>query len=339
MEKLLSIIIPVYNNEKSIRKLLESLVNLKSQEIEIIIIDDGSTDNSLNMCLEYTKLDDRIIVKHKSNEGVSAARNEGISISNGKFVYFCDSDDVIFTSVLDEAINYFELDADVYFFDYYFKFADKKTIVKSSFILDANILLKKDYIIDNVIKPLILKESTDMASIWHKFFKKTVIDINNIMFEDKVYKGEDWRFVLDYLAVAETAFYIPKVIYEYSIDCCQNNNKYKIAVGCVALGSIKRKVSFNERFNLGADRNQLLIWYCAAIEQVIISIKQGCTQQTVLAMVKEPIIDKAAFVINHTKGDKLIEIEISRKYKLYSLLLEKKMYRSFFVLCKVLENI
>lgn len=92
---LVSVIIPVYNVEKYLRKCLDSVINQTYKELEIILVDDGSTDSSGKICDEYAQKDNRIKVIHKSNGGLSDARNVGIEKSNGEYICFIDSDDYI----------------------------------------------------------------------------------------------------------------------------------------------------------------------------------------------------------------------------------------------------
>lgn len=90
---LISIIIPVYNVKPFLEKCLESVINQAYKDIEIILIDDGSTDGSGMICDRYAEIDNRITIIHKKNAGVSAARNDGIDIANGEYICFVDSDD------------------------------------------------------------------------------------------------------------------------------------------------------------------------------------------------------------------------------------------------------
>ena len=94
MDKI-SIIVPVYNNYNFLDKCLDSIINQTYKNIEIILINDGSTDNSLKKLKKYAKVDSRIILINKKNEGVSKARNDGIKISTGKYITFVDSDDYL----------------------------------------------------------------------------------------------------------------------------------------------------------------------------------------------------------------------------------------------------
>lgn len=95
MEKLISVIIPVYNVEKYLRTCLDSVLNQTYQNIEIILVNDGSTDSSSTICDEYSKKDKRITVIHQANQGVSTARNAGLNLAKGDYYYFVDSDDCI----------------------------------------------------------------------------------------------------------------------------------------------------------------------------------------------------------------------------------------------------
>ena len=103
MRPLVSIIIPVYNVEKYLRKGLDSIINQTYKNTEIILVNDGSTDISGKICDEYATLDSRITVIHKQNGGVSSARNRGLDIATGEWVLFVDADDTL----PNDALNYF----------------------------------------------------------------------------------------------------------------------------------------------------------------------------------------------------------------------------------------
>lgn len=114
MNELISIVIPVYNVEPYLNKCLESIINQTYNNLEIIIIDDGSTDNSGKICDSYAKIDQRIKVIHKSNEGQSKARNIGIEMAKGNFIGFVDSDDYIKTNMFEILFkNIKEYNADI----------------------------------------------------------------------------------------------------------------------------------------------------------------------------------------------------------------------------------
>ena len=92
---LISVIIPVYNVEQYLNRCVDSVINQTYKNLEIILIDDGSTDNSGKICDEYSQKDKRVKVIHQKNMGVSNSRNKGINIAKGKYITFVDSDDVL----------------------------------------------------------------------------------------------------------------------------------------------------------------------------------------------------------------------------------------------------
>ena len=101
MQKI-SVIVPIYNSASTLNETLECLINQTYQNLEIILINDGSTDGSINICKKYQKKDKRIILISQKNTGVGAARNRGLDKAQGEYVFFLDADDTI-------ELNYFEL--------------------------------------------------------------------------------------------------------------------------------------------------------------------------------------------------------------------------------------
>jgi glycosyltransferase involved in cell wall biosynthesis len=109
-----SIIVCIYNAEKYLSRCIDSIIAQTFTHFECILIDDGSTDNSLSICERYRQSDDRIIVIHQENSGVSAARNKGIEVARGKYIFFVDSDDYIQQNMYEKlvaAINDSDTDA------------------------------------------------------------------------------------------------------------------------------------------------------------------------------------------------------------------------------------
>ena len=125
-QKLISIIIPVYNNEKYLKKCIQSIINQTYKKIEIILINDGSTDNSLEICNAFYKNDSRIKVLDQINGGLSAARNTGINNATGEFFMFVDGDDFVSENFCEAAIsNQRKLNSDIVIFNYKNIYQDK----------------------------------------------------------------------------------------------------------------------------------------------------------------------------------------------------------------------
>ena len=92
---IVSIIVPIYNTEKYLRKCVDSILKQTYENLEVILVNDGSPDNSLEICREYERLDSRVKVINKKNGGLSSARNAGLEICTGKYITFVDSDDYL----------------------------------------------------------------------------------------------------------------------------------------------------------------------------------------------------------------------------------------------------
>lgn len=105
MDKIISVIVPIYNTEKYLNKCVDSVINQSYRNLQVILVDDGSTDKSPDICDEYAKLDKRILVVHKKNGGLSSARNAGMQVATGDYITFLDSDDYISPVLYEELYN------------------------------------------------------------------------------------------------------------------------------------------------------------------------------------------------------------------------------------------
>ena len=332
----LSVIIPIYNREKVLCETLDSVKRIKSEKIEILLVDDGSTDGSGVICDELEKTDARIKTIHKENGGVSSARNVGIDNACGKYIFFCDSDDKVVPKVIDAAIDILEKDrADLYVFDYVYRNVDTGAIKKQTFDIPKNVMLNKQGIIEYLIKPLVTSAGTGLASSCHKLFSAEVIKKNNVRFEEKVYKGEDWRFVLDFLDVSDTAYYIDKTIYVYNLDGSQKESKYKYSPGYHLLGSPIRKLSLINKYGISCPKKEISSINAMFIADIAFSAKNRCGRKELIEMSKNVFVKRACEVFIKMLKREYHEYEISRRYRLYALLIRLRM---FFLLSKVFKG-
>ena len=115
---MISIIIPVYNTEKYLRRCMDSILNSAYKDFEILLINDGSTDSSPAICEEYSRQDSRIKVIHQKNQGVSVARNTGLDYCQGEWIVFVDSDDFISKDFLSLIAKEVHQDKDLLLFDF-----------------------------------------------------------------------------------------------------------------------------------------------------------------------------------------------------------------------------
>lgn len=166
---LISIIIPVYKVEKYLEKCIQSLINQTYENLQIILVDDGSPDNCGKICDEYAKKDHRIEVIHKSNEGLSDARNKGIEIAKGEYIGFIDSDDYIESDMYEVLYNLLkQYNADVSICNFY-TVSQGKIAIKNA---ENGI---KEYNRIEILKEVLL-DNNIQSYAWNKLYKKELFD-------------------------------------------------------------------------------------------------------------------------------------------------------------------
>ena len=207
---MISIIVPVYNTEKYLPACLDSIVNQSFNDFELILVNDGSTDNSKKICDEYAKTDRRIKVVNTENQGVSAARNTGIICSSGEYICFVDSDDTLDKDYLSILLGHIIQSYDLVLCGYY---VEKDSIVENKIIFSSN---KYDVVDRNQI--FFIVEKFLFSAPWCKIFKSSIIKGNNIKFNEDMSLGEDLVFNFDYLNHVKHIFIINKCLYHYSTD-------------------------------------------------------------------------------------------------------------------------
>lgn len=208
-----SIIVPVYNVEKYLSKCLNSIVNQTHKNLEIICVNDGSTDSSASILEDYSKSDRRIKVIYQKNQGLSAARNTGIEVATSEYIMFVDSDDSIQPDTVQTALSAMLSDdkIDIVSFGANVVFDDDAEIFT---YLDAGII---KYHLINLIGKYNLNADTILnttVTAWNKLYKKSIIDQYNIRFPEGLLY-EDNAFLYKYCLHAETIYYVNQYLYNY----------------------------------------------------------------------------------------------------------------------------
>lgn len=226
-----SIIVPVYNVEKYLKRCIGSLRNQTLENIEIILVDDSSTDSSLEICKKSAEEDSRIKVIHKMNEGAGKARNAALEIATGEYIGFVDSDDFIdkdmFKTLYEKAEQYNSdlVMSGVLFVDGNMFSEQGECIRKTYFEIDTH------FETDEELKKLrmgivgALPEDADDSkygmSIWKNLFRHEIIKENNIVFEsEREMLSEDALFMIDYISYIKKATGINEAFYNY----CRNED-------------------------------------------------------------------------------------------------------------------
>ena len=224
-----SVIIPVYNVEAYLERCIDSILLQDYQDLEIIIINDGSTDRSPNICEDYAEKDSRIKVIHQLNKGLPGARNSGLKIAKGEYIFFLDSDDYIeqnFFKILNNSLLGKE---DVLSFNY--------KIVRGENIKYLN---KEDHITINqqfLLQALKNTAKTDFFwFVWRRVYKNDFIIKNSILFDESVKFGEDTIFSIELFSNNPSY----KHITDFLINYCSNPT---------SLARIKYKENLLEKIN------------------------------------------------------------------------------------------
>jgi len=215
---LVSIITPVYNAESYLRRCIESIVNQSYKNIEIIFINDGSTDNSGEICDAYAHGDPRINVIHSQNEGPSAARNKGIRNSTGNFIFFLDADDFIVDNAIESLVEgYNQHKVDMVIGDF-LKIKDEESNAGLANIFSSSKLLTKQDIIECTRRYLKRPNRFELFSYsWGRLFKASIIRNNDISFNEALHTYEDVTFNFDYLKHTNEIFFIKETLYNHLV--------------------------------------------------------------------------------------------------------------------------
>ena len=224
MNEKISIIIPIYNGEKFIKRCLDSILNQTINNYEVLLINDGSIDNSLNILKQYVKKDKKFILINKKNEGISIARNIGINKSKGKYILFVDIDDYLENNALEVMINLInKYNVDVVRTTYY-RIIDNVTSYEPDNNYNGYYNLNKinrNNIIDSILKQ-------DIKSyLWLLLIKKDLIIKNNIYFNDILYVHQDLDFYIKLFKNAKNVYFSKSLTYYYLYnELGSKNNKY-----------------------------------------------------------------------------------------------------------------
>lgn len=206
MEEIISIIVPVYNAEKTLERCVCSLTGQSDPGIEIILVNDGSRDNSLELCRRLAEMDSRVRVVDQPNGGVSSARNAGLDAATGAFVMFCDSDDWVHPDWCRHMRqHYVPGDLTVCRFQRW----DGGEMPDENLDLSLEVARRQDF----------LHYPMWMCALWSKIFRRSVIEENHIRFSRELSMGEDFCFVLAYLcAIPGNVRFLSAELYYYDVS-------------------------------------------------------------------------------------------------------------------------
>lgn len=314
-----SIIVPVFNIEQDkVSRCIDSLINQTYKNIEIIIVDDGSTNNIIEKIKKRYNKQDKIIIKRKENGGVSSARNLGLKICSGEYIMFVDSDDWLESNCIYECIKK-GYNNDLIFFTYIKEFQTSK---KKIHFFKNDIL---NFFKTNNEK---LYDMRILGSSCMKLYKKS--KINEIFFDENLTNGEDVEFNLRLIKNIENSIYLNECYYHYDIheNSAVRNNSDDII--------IKYEKTFKKmKKNLINENEKSLYYSFIAVVLLQLMINNVFIKENPYNISRKKIIriSNRKFFEEMLKNIKFVKLPITRKIPIifckYHL----------FVLCKVIINI
>lgn len=257
---MISVIVPIYNCEPYLRDAIESVLSQTYKDFELLLIDDGSTDNGASICQEYALKDKRVIFIHQENGGVSKARNTGLDHAKGEWIIFLDADDYfcdneIFGKCV-EAISKDPLSLPVFNFVWSYNDGYKR----------VNGYIPKDGVSN--YPDFVIKMFTDCKTMWGvpwgKLLSKKIIDERHIRFIEGLWHREDALFLLEYCVNLKSITYIDSVGLSYRVRTGSLSHS-KSNYSCFEQGKIFTERVFDLAKNYDLEYLKSLETYCVLI--------------------------------------------------------------------------
>lgn len=287
---LISVIVPVYNSEKYLELLIDSICEQTYRNIEIIFVDDGSQDQSRDIILLKCSLDQRIKYYFSENRGVSSARNIGIDLSKGEYIYFADSDDLLEKNSIEDL--------------YRFCLTQNTELAVGNFtylynngISRENISLYDEGIIRYVDSASMIEyffKSGLGSTIWNKLYKKNLI--NNTRFIENIHYSEDFVFNYEIFLKKPIIGFLNKYTYKYRIH--NNSVTYKPKIG---LESKYLKIINHLKAISNLNEEAIFIFYSYYVYTIIISVGSNASREKQIKSIK-------AFLMSINNNQDLNEI-------------------------------
>lgn len=316
-----SVIIPVYNAEKYLKKCIDSVLSQTLKEIEIILVDDGSTDNSINILDEYDKNFKNIKVIHQQNSGPAKARNVGIENATGKYIGFVDSDDYLSNDMYETLYNIAtQNNIDIVTGDYFTVNAGNQT-TSSHFKMPSNQIIYKDEIHN------LITHANESRILWFAgkgIYKNKIIKDNKITYPP-LKLGEETLFVLDCMLSAESMYYINKPFYYYEqTPNSLTRTKHKENLLQQLEGLYVHKKEIYEKHNFNLYHNDLNIYTMKHSLPLLLS-NELSNKDTLLNKIKLYKNIRNSEMINTTYKSCSVNL-INSKIKYLAILLKYRMY-------------
>lgn len=323
MDKMISIIVPVYNNDKYITECLNSVLKIKSNNIECIVIDDGSTDKSSNIINYFARKNSIIKVIHTKNNGVSKARNIGLDMAKGEYIMFLDSDDYFnsdFINILDSIV------------------LNEMTVFAHNVTDDNNNIDTKNITISNElpykIKIQNMIKNNIINTCWGKCFSAKILKDNNIKFNENIKVGEDTDFVIHYLKHCHSIGFVDIPILTYRKTKFNTMSKFGIEILNDILTITTVKKEFVKMQNLDSSLYSYVdyYYYRLIIDHSLNDLKRYSYKN---------FVQKHKIIFGENKNIPLSinKSKIGITGKIFLYVLKKRMFSLYYILLRIYNNI
>ena len=322
----ISIIVAAYNVDKYLEICINSIVSQTLHDIEIIIVNDGSTDNTSSIIEKFKRKDERIIVIEQENYGISTVRNIGLSKATGEYILFIDGDDWIEKNSLIKLYNLATKEnADVVCYNFFYAYRDQNKISKDFKVFDK---LNKD----EFIKASLL---LDVAPVlWCKLLRRDLLQVNNIKCPEDISFGEDMAMSIDIALNAKNILFLNEPLYYYRQreDSVSKELSEKVLTIEKSMEFIEKRLKEHDKNNLFLDEYQFIV-YRNMYYYLVINNKVNKVQYKLYKMWKNKKID-----IKNNKYYIDFKTNFNTKLKIKHALYDKSYYLGF-LYSKTIENI
>lgn len=315
-----SIIVPVYNAQEYLATCVDSLRKQLYPQIEIILVDDGSTDNSGLMCDAYEEEDARIHVYHKSNSGVSAARNFGIERATGEYILFVDADDSIDPDTVMENVEQAEInDAELVIFSFRYYMMDDHNLISN--LLDHGFVGESDEFFQDYFIPIIDHELLNPP--WNKLIRRSLLEENCIRFNREFSICEDMAFSTEVLKASHKIVLNNHMYYNYCLKS-QGSLVFRFHDNYFEALSYfyQQAQDYCEQFDHNENQKQKLYSLFASLGMMY--IKQICCKKEWSKSYQVERIKK--ILMNSEFRSALNHADLTKKKRVIRFLIRKKRY-------------
>lgn len=307
MKTSISVIVAIYNAEKTLPRLLDSLLTQTMQDFEVLMIDDGSSDSSGSICDRYAQQDNRFKAFHKQNEGIGSTRQFGIDHAIGDYTIHADADDWVEPEYLEllyhQAIS---SETDIVICDY-FEEQSNKTIYKKQ--------EPKSFDRDGLIDDLLLRLQNGPCN---KLIKRSAYTLRNIKYLNGLNRGEDQLFNLQLINEGATVSYVPKALYHYDTASNPQSASHGYSINNIRFEEmflLALRTMLPNRFEIGIDNKYLKVVFMALMSKAFTE-QQFTERFSFLSRLKWKDYNSNAFSFSY-RAMIWTSLNVSYKFALY----------------------